>query len=73
MTSVPVDTVREQQKTATSGSLYTALAQTTTRTLALYFSRPVRLFRPSKCAYTFYLLFYNTLKWLVHQYRVGKA
>jgi hypothetical protein len=34
-----------QQK---SGSLYTALAHTGTRTLALYFSRPVRLFRPSK-------------------------
>lgn len=28
--------------------LYAALAQTTTRAIALYFSRPVRLFRPSK-------------------------
>jgi hypothetical protein len=31
-----------------SGSIYTALAQSATRTAALYFSRPVRLFRPSK-------------------------
>ncbi|CCL99327.1 uncharacterized protein FIBRA_01345 [Fibroporia radiculosa] len=29
-------------------SLYAALARTATRSLALYFSRPVRLFRPSK-------------------------
>ncbi|KAF7984986.1 hypothetical protein HWV62_9954 [Athelia sp. TMB] len=29
-------------------SLYAALARTATRTTALYFSRPVRLFRPSK-------------------------
>ncbi|KAI0748306.1 hypothetical protein C8Q80DRAFT_1317985 [Daedaleopsis nitida] len=31
-----------------SNSLYAALARTATRSLALYFSRPVRLFRPSK-------------------------
>ncbi|KZT28490.1 hypothetical protein NEOLEDRAFT_1129286 [Neolentinus lepideus HHB14362 ss-1] len=29
-------------------SVYAALARTTTRSIALYFSRPVRLFRPSK-------------------------
>lgn len=29
-------------------SVYAALARTATRTAALYFSRPVRLFRPSK-------------------------
>jgi len=29
-------------------SLYAALARTTTRAITLYFSRPVRLFRPSK-------------------------
>ena len=28
--------------------LYAALARTTTRAITLYFSRPVRLFRPSK-------------------------
>jgi len=31
-------------------SLYAALARTATRSVALYFSRPVRLFRPSKGA-----------------------
>ncbi|KAH9945970.1 uncharacterized protein BXZ73DRAFT_86194 [Epithele typhae] len=31
-----------------SNNLYAALARTATRSLALYFSRPVRLFRPSK-------------------------
>ncbi|KAI0807399.1 hypothetical protein C8Q74DRAFT_1227462 [Fomes fomentarius] len=31
-----------------SSSFYAALARTATRSLALYFSRPVRLFRPSK-------------------------
>ncbi|THH20356.1 hypothetical protein EW146_g965 [Bondarzewia mesenterica] len=35
---------REQQ----SNSLYAALARTMTRSAALYFSRPVRLFRPTK-------------------------
>ncbi|KAF7441061.1 hypothetical protein PC9H_001410 [Pleurotus ostreatus] len=30
------------------GNVYAALARTATRSLALYFSRPVRLFRPSK-------------------------
>ena len=35
---------QEQQ----GSSLYAALARTATRTAALYFSRPVRLFRPSK-------------------------
>ena len=29
-------------------SFYTAFARTTSRALALYFSRPVRLFRPTK-------------------------
>lgn len=29
-------------------SLYAALARTTTRAITVYFSRPVRLFRPSK-------------------------
>ena len=33
-----------------SNSFYAALARTATRSLALYFSRPVRLFRPSKGA-----------------------
>ena len=32
----------------TYASLQAALARTATRTFALYFSRPVRLFRPSK-------------------------
>lgn len=32
-------------------SLYAALARTLTRGAALYFSRPVRLFRPTKSAY----------------------
>ncbi|KAG6371397.1 hypothetical protein JVT61DRAFT_9614 [Boletus reticuloceps] len=32
----------------TGSPLYTALARTTTRVITLYFSRPVRLFRPSK-------------------------
>jgi len=36
--------VQEQQ----GNSLYAALARTATRTIGLYFSRPVRLFRPSK-------------------------
>lgn len=31
-----------------ANSVYAALARTTTRSIALYFSRPVRLFRPSK-------------------------
>ncbi|KAI0647231.1 hypothetical protein C8Q79DRAFT_925810 [Trametes meyenii] len=38
------DGVQQQQ----SHSFYAALARTATRSLALYFSRPVRLFRPSK-------------------------
>jgi len=36
--------VQEQQ----GSSVYAALARTATRTIGLYFSRPVRLFRPSK-------------------------
>lgn len=35
------------------GRFQTALAQTATRAIALYFSRPVRLFRPSKSKYEF--------------------
>lgn len=39
------DGVQQQQQ---ANSFYAALARTATRSLALYFSRPVRLFRPSK-------------------------
>ncbi|KAI8998473.1 hypothetical protein BD414DRAFT_122326 [Trametes punicea] len=39
------DGAQQQQQ---SNSFYAALARTATRSLALYFSRPVRLFRPSK-------------------------
>lgn len=35
-------------KDAQGNNLYAALARTFTRSAALYFSRPVRLFRPSK-------------------------
>lgn len=35
-------------KDAQGNNLYAALARTMTRSAALYFSRPVRLFRPSK-------------------------
>ncbi|KDQ60663.1 hypothetical protein JAAARDRAFT_125449 [Jaapia argillacea MUCL 33604] len=38
------DTVQDAQ----GNSLHAALARTATRSIALYFSRPVRLFRPSK-------------------------
>ncbi|KIJ69582.1 hypothetical protein HYDPIDRAFT_36617 [Hydnomerulius pinastri MD-312] len=45
--SIPneVTTAHQDQQ---GNSLYAALARTTTRAVALYFSRPVRLFRPSK-------------------------
>ena len=36
------------RKESQGSSVYTALAQTTSRALALYFSRPARLFRPAK-------------------------
>ncbi|KAF9239586.1 hypothetical protein BU15DRAFT_87904 [Melanogaster broomeanus] len=39
-----ISTPQDQQ----GSSLYAALARTTTRAITLYFSRPVRLFRPSK-------------------------
>ncbi|KAI0362316.1 hypothetical protein OH77DRAFT_1515581 [Trametes cingulata] len=39
------DGAAQQQQ---SNSFYAALARTATRSIALYFSRPVRLFRPSK-------------------------
>jgi len=35
--------------------LQAAIARTATRGIALYFSRPVRLFRPSKSRYTYSL------------------
>ena len=35
---------------STASSVYAAVARTATRSVALYFSRPVRLFRPSKGA-----------------------
>lgn len=41
------DGAQQQQQT---NSFYAALARTATRSIALYFSRPVRLFRPSKGA-----------------------
>ena len=41
------DGAQQQQQ---ANSFYAALARTATRSLALYFSRPVRLFRPSKGA-----------------------
>ncbi|EIN07761.1 hypothetical protein PUNSTDRAFT_103860 [Punctularia strigosozonata HHB-11173 SS5] len=37
-----------QSREQSTNSVYAALARTATRSLALYFSRPVRLFRPSK-------------------------
>lgn len=40
--------VERDGKIEQGSSLYAALAHTATRTAALYFSRPVRLFRPSK-------------------------
>ncbi|EED84195.1 predicted protein [Postia placenta Mad-698-R] len=43
MSTISQDSVQEQ-----GNSFYAALARTATRSLALYFSRPVRLFRPSK-------------------------
>ncbi|KAI0732093.1 hypothetical protein C8Q72DRAFT_818935 [Fomitopsis betulina] len=43
MSSTSQDSLQEQ-----ANSLYAALARTATRSLALYFSRPVRLFRPAK-------------------------
>ncbi|OBZ75426.1 hypothetical protein A0H81_04128 [Grifola frondosa] len=41
-------TAEEGAQQQQSNSFYAALARTATRSLALYFSRPVRLFRPSK-------------------------
>lgn len=38
------------------GSVQAAIARTTSRGLALYFSRPVRLFRPAKGAYQIVIL-----------------
>ncbi|KAI0319797.1 hypothetical protein OF83DRAFT_1108230 [Amylostereum chailletii] len=38
----------DASKDAQGNSLYAALARTLTRSVALYFSRPVRLFRPAK-------------------------
>ncbi|TFK91229.1 hypothetical protein K466DRAFT_596285 [Polyporus arcularius HHB13444] len=43
--SLKDDDAAQQQQ---ANSFYAALARTATRSLALYFSRPVRLFRPSK-------------------------
>ncbi|KAH9934686.1 uncharacterized protein B0H18DRAFT_977706 [Fomitopsis serialis] len=43
MSSISQDGLQEQ-----ANSFYAALARTATRSLALYFSRPVRLFRPAK-------------------------
>ncbi|KAK0210239.1 hypothetical protein DFS33DRAFT_1291634 [Desarmillaria ectypa] len=49
---VKADAVKEQTGVVSNkesqGNLQAALARTATRSLALYFSRPVRLFRPSK-------------------------
>ncbi|KAK0502643.1 hypothetical protein EDD18DRAFT_1134283 [Armillaria luteobubalina] len=49
---VKTDAVKEQTDVASNtepqGNLQAALARTATRSLALYFSRPVRLFRPAK-------------------------
>ncbi|OCH86558.1 hypothetical protein OBBRIDRAFT_761133 [Obba rivulosa] len=56
--SISRDDVQEQQ----SNSLYAALARTATRSLALYFSRPVRLFRPAKVSG------WQTLKGLASQH-----
>jgi hypothetical protein len=42
--SSAVNSTKENQ----GSSLYAALAQTATRAIALYFSRPARLFRPAK-------------------------
>ncbi|KAF8837006.1 hypothetical protein BDN67DRAFT_973489 [Paxillus ammoniavirescens] len=45
--SIP-DEVTSTPQDQQGSSLYAALARTTTRAITLYFSRPVRLFRPSK-------------------------
>lgn len=45
MSTNPHDSASKEQQ---GNSLYAALARTTTRGVALYFSRPVRLFRPAK-------------------------
>lgn len=47
-------------KDAQGNNLYAALARTITRSAALYFSRPVRLFRPSKSMLLHF--FYHLLK-----------
>ena len=39
---------RDAQEQANTNPVYAAIARSATRSLALYFSRPVRLFRPSK-------------------------
>jgi len=44
MSAIAASAAEEQQ----GNSLYAALARTTTRGIALYFSRPVRLFKPPK-------------------------
>ncbi|KAF9001894.1 hypothetical protein BDQ17DRAFT_1390854 [Cyathus striatus] len=42
------DDARQNQNSVYYGNFQAAVAQTVTRSLALYFSRPVRLFRPQK-------------------------
>ncbi|PCH38143.1 hypothetical protein WOLCODRAFT_130711, partial [Wolfiporia cocos MD-104 SS10] len=60
MSSTEQDALQEQ-----GNSLYVAIARTATRSAALYFSRPVRLFRPSK------VNGWQTLKWLASHH--GKS
>ncbi|KIK97182.1 hypothetical protein PAXRUDRAFT_136834 [Paxillus rubicundulus Ve08.2h10] len=46
--SIPDEVTTLTPQDQQGSSLYAALARTTTRAITLYFSRPVRLFRPSK-------------------------
>lgn len=48
MSSAQGDASTQGEQGSSSNSLYAAIARSATRSIALYFSRPVRLFRPSK-------------------------
>jgi hypothetical protein len=50
MTTTTADDPIDVADHASGNSVYAALGRTMTRSLALYFSRPVRLFRPVKGA-----------------------
>ncbi|KAF8889761.1 hypothetical protein CPB84DRAFT_1785330 [Gymnopilus junonius] len=48
MTYSYLQTLKEGAETSQDGSIQAAVARTATRSIALYFARPVRLFRPAK-------------------------